>query len=69
MDDASRDELIVRIDERVLTIQGMLKVGGRRFDHHSKRIMLLEKWRAGLAAAISVVGGLLTFIAGWYATH
>ena len=69
MDDASRDELIVRIDERVLAIQDALTVGDRRFDNHSKRLGALEKWRAGLAAAISVVFGLLAMIAGWYETH
>ena len=55
MDDASRDELIVRIDERVLAIQGSLEVGDRRLNEHSKRLGLLEKCRAGLVAAVGTI--------------
>jgi len=62
MNDAQRDELIVRIDERVLAIQGTLEVGDKRLNDHSKRIGLLEKWRAGLVAAVSTILALIALV-------
>ena len=63
MDDASRDELIVRIDERVLAIQSTLEVGDRRLNDHSSRLRLLERWRAGLVAAVTAVFALIALVA------
>ena len=59
MDDSARDEMIVRIDERVLAIQGTLEVGDRRLNDHSKRLGLLERWRAGLVATVGTILALL----------
>lgn len=54
MDDSARDELIVRIDERVSAIQETLKVGD-----YGKRLGLLERWRAGLVATVGTILALL----------
>ncbi len=62
MDDAQRDELIVRIDERVSAIQGTLEVGDRRLNDHSKRIGFLERWRAGLVAAVGTILAILALV-------
>ena len=55
MNDAQRDELIVRIDERVQSIQATLEVGDRRLNDHSSRLHILEKWRSALAAAVATI--------------
>jgi anti-sigma-K factor RskA len=55
MNDAQRDELIVRIDERVLAIQGILEVGDKRLNDHSRRLQILEKWRSALAAVVATI--------------
>ena len=55
MDDAQRDELIVRIDERVQSIHAALEVGDRRLNDHSSRLQVLERWRSALAAAVATI--------------
>lgn len=55
MNDAQRDELIVRIDERVLAIKGTLEVGDKRLNDHSRRLQLLERWRSALAAVVATL--------------
>ncbi|KKL19130.1 hypothetical protein LCGC14_2468570 [marine sediment metagenome] len=55
MNDSQRDELLVRVDERVHSIQNTLKRGALRMDDHGKRINLLERWRSAIVAGIAVV--------------
>ena len=55
MNNEQRDELIIRIDERVEAIQGTLEVGDKRLNDHSRRIQLLERWRSALAAVVTTI--------------
>ena len=55
MDDGKRDELLARVDERVLYILDTLKRGALRMDDHGKRLSLLERWRSAIVAGIAVV--------------
>ena len=55
MNDAERDELLVRVEERVIAIQGRLEKGDTRLDNHSGRLQTLEKWRSALAAAVATI--------------
>ncbi len=59
MDDGKRDELLARVDERVLYILDTLERGALRMDDHGKRLGLLERWRS---AVVAVVAALLLLI-------
>lgn len=61
-DGLSDHDLLVRIDERVETIQLRLADGDRRMERQGQRISKLERWRAyiaGALAALTLVLGLL----------
>ena len=59
MDNEDRDELLVRIEERVISIHDRLDVGDKRLNDHAVRLRTLERWRTGIVTAI---GALLAFI-------
>jgi hypothetical protein len=61
MNDAERDELLIRVDEHVKAIDDRLKVGDVRLSDHAGRIRLLEIWRGGLAGGLTLLGALI----GW----
>lgn len=54
MNDSERDELLVRVDERVDSMHSTLERGALRMDDHGKRINVLERWRSAIAAGIAV---------------
>ena len=55
MNDNQRDELLVRVDERVKHIHKTLQRGALRMDDHGKRIGVLERWRSAIAAGIAMI--------------
>lgn len=62
MNDSQRDNLLIRVDERVQSIQSTLERGAlrmdkhdKRMDSHGKRIGVLERWRSAIAAGIAVI--------------
>lgn len=55
MNDNQRDELLVRVDERVHSIHKTLERGTLRMDDHGKRIGALERWRSAIVAGVAVV--------------
>lgn len=62
MNDNERDELLVRVDERVLGIQDTLQRGALRMDDHGKRLGVLERWRSAVVAAVAVMLALVGII-------
>lgn len=55
MNDSQRDELLARVDERVLNIQNTLVRGETRMNDHAARISVLERWRSTIVAGIAVL--------------
>jgi len=55
MTNEERDELLVRVDERVTSIHSRLEKGDTRLDNHGKRISVLERWRSAVVAVVAVV--------------
>jgi hypothetical protein len=56
MDDSERDQLLIRLDERVDTILKRLEKGDKCMEDHDKRIGALERFQQsllGIAATIS----------------
>lgn len=63
MDDSQRDELLVRVEERVNSIHTTLARGELRMDDHGKRIGALERWRSAIVAGVAVVLFLIGAVA------
>jgi hypothetical protein len=61
VNDADRDVMLARIDERVSAIKDRLEVGDKRLDNHTGRLSALEKWRSALAGGLTLLGALI----GW----
>ena len=62
MDDSTRDELLVRVDERVTSIHETLERGALRMDDHGKRLGVLERWRSAVVAVVAVLLGLVGIV-------
>lgn len=59
---ASDHDLLVRIDERVCSVDERLKVGDLRLNDHAKRIGTLEGWGKWVMGSIATLG----FVFGLY---
>lgn len=57
MDDSERDQLLIRLDERVDTILKRLEKGDKCMEEHDRRIGALEQFQhtlLGIAVTISI---------------
>lgn len=62
MDDAARDELLVRLDERTDAIMKRLEKGDACMDNHEKRISKLESFQAQLLALAAGISFAVTLV-------
>lgn len=66
MKQADRDELLIRLDERVETIHEDIGGINKRFDNHSKRLGSLETWKNRGIGVITllglIIGGIVAIV-------
>jgi hypothetical protein len=63
MDDAARDELLIRLDERTLTIQTRLEKGDACMENLSSRVKTLESCedgRKGAGRTAVIIAGIIS---------
>ena len=62
MKDTERDELLIRIDERLRTVQERLEKGDGRFSELEKRVSGLENFKFEILGAAAMVSFSISFI-------
>jgi ribosomal 50S subunit-associated protein YjgA (DUF615 family) len=55
VNEQQRDELLVRVDERIEAIHARLEDGDKRMNMYSGRIRSLEAWRNRIVGGLTVV--------------
>ncbi len=69
MNDSERDELLIRLDERLETVLKRLENGDKCMKDHESRIVKVEGFQNTLIALAGSVAFVISIVGSWVFSH